>query len=187
MLALCAGLCLAGCSKPGSPDSVVTSSAAAKPQRQLHPMYRIIEAPYESNYELTLDAALRTSIYPDALQQICAQWYPEYGAKVADAFLEWRAKNQPVLDELRERSTEVWNRRAGPDIAYVKMVYPHIRKDIINSTMTRFDARPVEEFKARCAGYPALLRQPDWDLARKLEKYLDLIRQGPSATVAAKS
>jgi hypothetical protein len=186
MLALCAGLCLAGCSKPGSPDSVATSPAAAKPQRQLHPMYRIIEAPYESNYELTLDAALRTSIYPDALQQICAQWYPEYGAQVADAFLGWRAKNQPVLDELRERSTEVWNRRAGPDIAYVKMVYPHIRKDIIDSAMKRFDARPVEEFKARCAEYPALLRQPDWDLERKLGKYLGVIRQGPSATVAAK-
>jgi len=176
-----AGSSLVGCSKGPDAQIVEAPPAAQKQPYKLHPMYRIIEAPYESNYELMLDAALRTSMYPDALQQICSQWFPEYGPKVADAFLEWRSNNQPILDELRARSVEVWNRRAGPDIAYVKMVYPHIRKDVIDSFMKRSDARPVDEFKATCAQYPALVRKPEWRLERRLKKELAVIRPGPPA------
>lgn len=144
-----------------------------------HPMYRIIETVPESEYEKTLEAALRTSMVPDGMQQICARWYPEFGREVADAFLEWRAKNQAVLDELRQRSTEVWVRRAGPDQAYVKMVYPHIRKEVADELLRQSDGVSVENFKATCARYAADVRKPDWKLDRRLRKYLLVIRERP--------
>jgi len=184
LLSIVAAASLVGCSREPAAQIVEAAPAPAQPYK-IHPMYRIIEAPYESRYELVLDAALRTSMYPDAVQQICSQWFPEYGRDVADAFVEWRAKNQLVLDELRNRSTEVWNRRAGPDIAYVKMVYPHIRKDVVDVFMRQSDKMSVENFKASCAEYPALMRKPEWQLERKLKKELVEIREGPPAAPAA--
>ena len=144
-----------------------------------HPMYRIIETPPESPYEAALDYSLHVSLGPDAMQQICAQWFPEYGARVADAFLGWRSKNQPVLDELKARSTEVWNRRAGPDVAYVKMVYPHIRKQIVDELMRQSDAVSVDEFRTTCARYPDTTVAPEWNLEKRLRQQLRVVRQRP--------
>jgi hypothetical protein len=154
---------------------------------QKHPMYRIIETPPESAYEETLDLALRTSLAPDGMQQICSQWYPEFGRDVADAFLEWRAKNQTVLEELRQRSTEVWTRRAGADAAYVKMVYPRIRKDVVDALMSQSDTVSVEDFKATCARYPADLRGTKWNLEKRLRLELRSIRERPLSAASAAS
>jgi hypothetical protein len=129
---------------------------------------------------VALAQALTISIKPDAMHQICAQWFPEYDRKVADAFLAWRTRNQAVLDEIRNRSTAVWNRRAGPDSAYVRMVYPHLRKQIVDDLMRRSDAVPVAEFEAQCAQFPADVAGPEWDLERTLRDRLRVIRQRPA-------
>jgi hypothetical protein len=170
----CFVLMLAACEKRDPP--MTAKLAAPYPK---HPMYRIIETPPESPYEAALDDALRVSIAPDAMHQICAQWYPAHGSDVADAFLAWRARNKAVLDELMARSTEVWNRRAGPDIAYVKMVYPHIRKDVVNALMRRSDTVSVQEFEATCARYPDDVKGSKWNLEKRLGKELQVIRERP--------
>jgi hypothetical protein len=176
---LCAGALLTACHRSpdmpadGSNDAPMTATIRTYAK---HPMYRIIETPPESPYEEALDAALRISMIPDGMQQVCAQWFPEYGRDVADAFVAWRKENQPVLDELRARSTAVWTRRAGTDAAYVKMVYPHIRKDIVDALMRQSDTVSTEDFKATCARYPSDVRLPNWDLAKRLRDEMRVIR-----------
>ena len=172
--ALCASLAvtlaLAACQKSDPP-------AKFAPPYKKHPMYAIIETPAESPYEQTLDSALATSMVPDAMQQICSQWYPEFGRDVADAYVEWRERNKKILDELQKRSTDVWTRRAGPDVAYVKMVYPHLRKDLIKSLMHETDAMTVDEFKANCANYIRDVRSERWNLEKRLSDELREIRR----------
>jgi hypothetical protein len=141
-------------------------------------MYAILETPAASPYEQTLEAALTTSMVPDAMQQICGQWYPEFGRDVADAYVEWRDRNKKVLDELKQRSTDVWTRRAGPDVAYVKMVYPHLRKDLVRNLMHQTDAMSVDEFKSNCANYPRDVRGARWNLEKRLAAELAVIRSG---------
>jgi hypothetical protein len=169
----------AGCQKDPDPPAPPSTARLVAPVK--HPMYRIIETPPESPYEEALMDALHITMGPDAMQQICARWFPEYDRKVADAFLAWRTRNQPVLDEIRDRSTAVWNRRAGPDVAYVRMVYPHIRKQIADEMMARSDAVPVEEFKAQCAQFPAEIGTRAWELEKALRDRLRIIRQRPLA------
>jgi hypothetical protein len=181
---LLAALALGACAKRDPPkvdkpkaDPPMTARIV-EPYRK-HPMYAIIETPAESPYEEMLENALATSMVPDGMQQICSQWYPEFGRDVADAFVEWRDRNKAVLDEIRQRSTEVWTRRAGPDAAYVKMVYPHLRKNLVDNLMRMTDSRPVEEFKANCANYSKDVRDPKWNLEKRLREPLRVIRQRP--------
>lgn len=162
---------LAGCQKSDPP-----MTAKFAPPYKKHPMYAIIETPAESPYEQSLESALATSMVPDAMQQICGQRYPEFGRDVADAYVAWRDKNKPVLDELKQRSTDVWTRRAGPDAAYVKMVYPHLRKDLIKNLMHETDAMTVDEFKANCANYTKDVRGARWNLEKRLGPELAVIR-----------
>jgi hypothetical protein len=171
---LSAALVLGACQERDPP----MTAKFAQPYKK-HPMYAIIETPAESPYEEALEVALATSMGPDGMQQICSQWYPEFGRAVADAFVEWRDANKPVLDEIRQRSTEVWTLRAGPDVAYVKMVYPHLRKNFVDNLMRQTDALTVDEFKANCANYPQEVRDPKWNLEKRLRGQLRVIRERP--------
>jgi hypothetical protein len=118
---------------------------------------------------------------PDGMQQICSQWHPDYGRDVADAFVEWRRQNEATLAELRQRSAAVWLRRAGPDEKYVVMVYPHIRKEVIDELMRQSDLLSVEEFKAACAKYPREILKPNWRLEKRLSTELKILRERPLA------
>lgn len=171
MVAACLLLASAACQKEDPPKTAKLAPPMAK-----HPLYRIIETPPESDYEAALDHALRVSMTPDALQQICSQWYPAFGRDVAEAYVDWRKQNQPTIDELRRRSTEVWSRRAGPDDKYVVMVYPHIRKEVIDTTMRRSDSLSVREFESACKDYPRETSKPEWRLERRLNAELKVIR-----------
>jgi hypothetical protein len=179
MLIIAAAFTLVACERKDRP-----ATAKFAPPFQKHPMRRIIETPPESNYEATLDSALRTSMIPDGMQQICSQWYPEFGRDVADAFVEWRKRNEATLAELRERSTAVWLKRAGTDEKYVVMVYPHIRKEVIDELMRQSDGLAVEEFKAACGKYPREILKPNWILEQRLRADLTTLRERPR--VAAK-
>lgn len=141
-----------------------------------HPLYAIIEQPAESPYEVALGDALEASMLPDALHQICTQWYPEIGPEVADAYLEWRDQNRSVLDDLRQRSTNLWMSRAGDDATYVDLVYPHLRRELVKNLMHQTDAMTVNEFRSRCANYPSDVRGARWNLETRLGEQLNLIR-----------
>lgn len=163
---------LSACQKSDPP-----MTAKFAPPYKKHPMYAIIEARAEGPYEQSLESALEISMLPDAMQQICGQWYPEFGRDVADAYVEWRDRNKKVIDELKQRSTDVWTRRAGPGVAYVKMVYPHLRNSLVKKQMRRTDAMTTDEFKANCAGYPKDVRDARWDLEKRLQSELAVIRK----------
>jgi hypothetical protein len=157
----------------------------APPRVRKHPMLRILETPPESQYEASLESALRYSVLPEAKAQICAQWYPEFDRAVVDAFREWRERNKAVFDDLRARSNAVWERRAGPDIGYVKMVYPRIRKQTIDALMYETDQHPVENFRQSCRNYPQEMRGARWNLEKRLWVELAVIRKQPPAAAAA--
>lgn len=143
---------------------------------QKHPLYAIIEQPAESPYEAALGTALAASMLPDAMNQVCTQWYPEIGHAVAKAYVEWRARNLSVLDDLRQRSTSVWMRRAGDDATYVDLVYPHLRREMIKDLMLQSDAMTVEEFKSSCTSFPTDVKGERWDLENRLVQELTVIR-----------
>ena len=146
---------------------------------QVHPVYAITEAPPRNDYERTLSDLLLRAMNPDALQTFCGRWYPDSGRQVADAYLAWREKNGPVVEELVDRSTEVWTELAGEDVEYVRLVYPHLRNQLLKSITAEFDRSPAEKFAKICADYPREFGSAKWNLEKNFAKELALLRRQP--------
>jgi hypothetical protein len=153
------------------------------PQR--HPLYVIVDTPPRNDYERTLSNLLSRAMNPDALQTFCGRWYPDSGRQVADAYLEWRDKNGPVVKELIDRSTEVWTELAGEDVEYVRLVHPHLRNQLLQAITAEFDRSPAEKFAKICADYPREFGSARWDLEKNFRKELAQLRRQPLKPVAA--
>lgn len=184
LLAICA-LPLVACKKVKIPriDSEPESRAAepAEPvEYKKHPMYVMLEAQPRDDYERALPFMLSKVINVDALQQFCGQWYPSSGRDVADAYMAWRKKHEATIKEIRGRSEAVWTSHIPPeDMAYVRMVEPHLRKQMFNAIMAEYDRSPVEKFEKVCADFPKELASSKWDLDKKYKKELAFLRQTP--------
>ncbi len=152
---------------------------------QIHPVYAITETAPRNDYERTLSKLLLRAMNPDALQTFCGRWYPDSGRLVADAYLAWREKNGAVVQELVDRSTVVWTELAGEDVEYVRLVYPHLRNQLLKGITAEFDRSPAEKFAKICADYPREFGSAKWNLERNFAKELALLRRQPLKPVAA--
>jgi hypothetical protein len=61
----------------------------------------------------------------------------------------------------------------------VRLVYPHLRKQMLAAINKESDNSPVEKFKGICAGFPADLRSSKWDLEKRYRKELAFLRETP--------
>ncbi len=152
---------------------------------QKHPLYVIVDTDPRNDYERTLSKLLYKVMNPDALQMFCGQWYPDSSRQVADAYIAWREKNSPVIKEVMDRRTEVWTELAGEDVEYVKLVYPHLRKQLLKGITQEFDRSPAEKFKKVCADYPKQMASGKWNLAKAYAGELAELRRQPLKPVAA--
>ena len=144
-----------------------------------HPLYAILEAEPRNEYERKLPLMLSKVINVDALQIHCGQWYPDYGRDVADAYMEWRKKHETTIKELTARSEALWTDYVGEDKDYVRLVYPHLRKQMLAAIQKESDNSPVEKFKQICSQFPADLRSSKWDLDKRYKKELAFLRETP--------
>jgi hypothetical protein len=144
-----------------------------------HPLYAILETEPRNEYERKLPLMMSKVINVDALQIFCSQWFPANGHDVADAYMAWRGRHEATIKELTGRSEAVWTDYVGEDKEYVRLVYPHLRKQMLAAINKEFDNSPVEKFKAICAGFPADLRSSKWDLEKRYRKELAFLRETP--------
>ena len=96
-----------------------------------HPLYTILETEPRNEYERKLPLMLSRVVNVDALQIFCGQWFPAYGHDVADTYMDWRKKHEGTIKELTGRSEAVWADYVGEDKEYVRLVYPHLRKQML--------------------------------------------------------
>jgi hypothetical protein len=144
-----------------------------------NPLYVILDTEPRNEYEARLPRALSTAMNAEALAQFCAQWYPDYRNAVTDAYREWKAKNQTTLDELVARNEAVWTVYAGDDVGYVKLVQPHLKKQLLNGITAEFDRSPYQKFQQICRDYPTQVQTPQWALEKRLKKDLAFLRKFP--------
>jgi hypothetical protein len=144
-----------------------------------HPLYAILDTAPRNEYERQAPRILYKAMNAEALAQFCGRWFPDYGRDIADAYTEWRDRNQATMKELVDRSVAVWNIYAGEDVAYVKMVQPHLRKQLVDSITREFDNSPIEKFKTICSELPRDLRSSKWDLESRFRQELAFLRQHP--------
>jgi hypothetical protein len=164
---------------PGCSEEITVKHVAGATPRK-HPMYAILEQEPRNEYERRLPLMLSKAINVDALQMFCGQWYPESGHAVADAYMEWRRTHEATLSELRGRSVAVWTSYIpNEDPGYVRMVEPHLRKQMMNAILKEFDASPAEKFRRICADFPRELRSDKWNLEKRYAKELAYLRQTP--------
>ena len=144
-----------------------------------HPLYAILEAEPRNEYERKLPLMMSKVVNVDALAMHCGQWYPDYGRDLADAYVDWRKKHEATIKDLTARSEAVWADYAGEDKQYVRLVYPHLRKQMLAAINKESDNSPVEKFKEICSELPADLRSSKWDLDKRYSKELAFLRQTP--------
>lgn len=183
LLAICV-LPLTACKKVKIPriesESETRAESTASVEYKKHPLYVMLEAPPRDDYERALPLMLSKVINVDALQQFCGQWYPSYGHDVADAYMAWRKKHEATIKEIRGRSEAVWTSHIPPeDMGYVRMVEPHLRKQMFKAIMAEYDRSPAEKFDKVCAEFPKDLAGSKWDLEKKYRKELAFLRQTP--------
>jgi hypothetical protein len=174
---------LAACKK-GSLDKLLEPPKPESEQATVyvarkHPLYVILETPPRNQYENELPKMLAKVINVDALQQFCGQWYPDSGRAVADAYVAWRKRHESTIQELTRRSEAVWSEYAGEDEEYVRLVYPHLRKEMRKGIDAEFDRSPAEKFRRICAQFPADLASARWDLDKTWSQELAYLRQTP--------
>lgn len=144
-----------------------------------HPLYLILETEPRNEYERKLPLMLSKVINVDALAMHCGQWYPDYGRDLADAYSEWRKKHEATIKELTARSEALWTDYVGEDKEYVRLVYPHLRKQMLSAIQKESDNSPMEKFKKICSEFPADLRSSKWDLDKRYKKELAFLRETP--------
>jgi hypothetical protein len=149
-----------------------------------HPLYVILDTQPRNEYERELSRLMYKSLNPGALQQFCGQWFPSYGHENADAYMAWRKQNEATLKEIDERNVAVWNSYAGEDVAYVKMVQPHLRNQLIKSIGAEFDRSPTAKFDEICANFAKEIRSSKWNLEKRFKKELALVRRHPVTPAA---
>lgn len=194
-------LMLAGCdlptaSKPGyNPDSTFhESSQGAPPKEKPAPLSRPRQSPVaqvmhaypKDDYERKVLYMYEIMQAPDATQQVCARWFPDYGRASLDALVEWQRRQDPVLTEIRDRTHAIWISQADGDSGVIPAVEARYSDDRYQIYLHDFDRTPTAEYKKRCASFPQMLRSAQWDLSRKFKKELAVARQrAMSASVRA--
>lgn len=185
---------LAGCDQPISsrpahnPNSTFHESSKDVPPKQaaalvseprLNPMTRVLRAYPKDDYERKVIYMYEIMQAPDAIQQVCARWFPDYGRSAADALVEWQRRQDPVMTEIRDRTHAIWISQADGDSGIIPAVEGRFADDRYQTYLNDFDRTQTAVYKKRCADFPKMLASPQWDLKQKFRKELALVRKWP--------
>jgi hypothetical protein len=185
---------LAGCDQPissrpaynpnstfheSSKDVPPDQAAAPLSEPRLSPMTRVLRAYPKDDYERKVLYMYEIMQAPDATQQVCARWFPDYGRSTLDALVAWQRRQDPVLTEIRDRTHAIWISQADGDSGVIPAVEGRFSDDRYQIYLHDFDRTQTAVYKKRCAGFPKMLASPQWDLQQKFRKELALVRQRP--------
>ena len=185
---------LNGCDQPGgsargyNPASTFHESGDDRPPAEplasagrphLNPIMQVMRAYPKDDYERKVIYMYEIMQAPDATQQVCAHWFPEYGRSTADALVEWQRTQDTERTEIRDRTHAIWISQADGDSGVIPAVEGRFADDRYQTYLSVFDRTPVAEYKKRCADFAQMLRSPQWDLSRKFRKELAIARRRP--------
>jgi len=200
---------LAGCDQPASgpvknPNSTFRESAKDRPrtkpverfapqppiryeEARVDPVTKVLQAYPKDDYERSVFYMYEIMHTPDATQAICARWFPLHGRETVDALVAWQKKQEPVMNEIRERTHAIWTSQADGDARVVPVVERRFNRDREQQFLNVFDRTPTEVYEKRCAKLPASLRSAEWDLKKRFRQELAIARRRPLDQVLAET
>ena len=155
----------------------MTARIVASPK--VDPAVQVLRSTPRDDYERAVTRIYEIMQAPDVMQQICARWFPTHGPAVADAYLAWRDKHADFLDETRDRMHAIWVSQGEGNVRVVRVVEYFTRRERYETYMRDFDATPAREFEQKCIEYPQVLNSDAWNLPRRFERELVVIRERP--------
>ncbi len=183
---------LAGCDVPPSgpvknPNSTFRESAKDRPKPaeppraevKVDPYRKVLQSYPKDDYERAVFYAYEIMQVPDATQAICARWFPLHGRETVDALVAWQKKQQPVMDEIRDRTHAIWISQADGDTSVIPRLERKFTSDRHQQYTNDFDRTPTEVYEKRCADFAASLRSAQWDLKRRFRQELAIMRRRP--------
>lgn len=157
----------------------------AMPEPKVHPLTKVLRAYPQDDYEVAVLYMYEIMHTPDATQAICARWFPLHGRQTADAVAEWQKKQEPLMNEIRDRTHAIWIRQADGDASVVPWAEGRFDRDRAQQYLNAFDKIPVKTYEKRCVDLPAALRSSTWDLKKRFRQQLAIVRKHPMRDSAA--
>jgi hypothetical protein len=158
--------------KPKAPPPMTAKIVVAPPD----PVTLVLRAQPKNEYEDAVLSMYYVMQAPDTMQQLCARWFPAHGAKVADAFVQWRNRHAALMKDITDRTHEIWVSQGGGDPRVVRVVEHFKRNERYQEFMRDFDRMPTAEFDVRCADYPRVVGSRAWNLPVKFRRELEIMR-----------
>jgi hypothetical protein len=184
-LASCAvstALLLAACGERKAAPAVspapvaAQAEAPAKPRTRRPTVSQLFNATARSDYETAVTSAIKVVVYAEGLKTFCWKWFPSHGNGISDAYATWSEKRGAAAKEIKDHALALWEARAGEHKVVAAYVYPYLRKDVDALLQREFDSMPVKDFEGICARLPKEILSAEWNLERKLQSELALIR-----------
>jgi len=157
----------------------------AAPEAKVHPLTKVLRAYPKDDYEIAVLYMYEIMHTPDSTQAICGRWFPTYGRQTADAVMAWQKSQEPLMNEIRDRTHAIWISQADGDASVVPWAEGRFDRDRREQYLAVFDKTPVKEYEKRCASLPATLKSNEWDLKKRFRKQLAIARKRPLEEVLA--